>query len=59
MFIPMCHAYWQESGDIRSAAARVDFKSLSICVDETNAYFRIETVDTIPSREAVLPKDTV
>ena len=36
---------------LRSAAARVDFKSLSICVDETNAYFRIEAVDEIPPRE--------
>ncbi|HIY96095.1 MAG TPA: hypothetical protein H9729_00225 [Candidatus Borkfalkia excrementigallinarum] len=36
---------------LRSPAARVDFQSVSVCVDEENAYFRIETVGAIPARE--------
>ncbi len=36
---------------LRSDAARVDFKSLSVCVDEENMYFRIETADAIPERK--------
>ncbi len=37
---------------LHNPASRMDLKSLSMCVDDTNLYFRIETVGDIPAREA-------
>lgn len=37
---------------LQSPASRVDFKSLSVCVDDENMYFRIETVNDIPTLES-------